>query len=212
MIARRIQRAIVGALTGYRRTDLQIPAMNYNPLANALVHMGKDGLFPGAWTPDHSLTTEKVYAEKPPDNLRKHPFVSIHNSLHPMAEHTGDVTVFDSHGMNPERYPGHTCWHGRWVIYAEDNAGTSARAEMIRELIDAAMEEAIGRNALDFSIQGDDEVGVLPKPPILRLLCFRRIGLTQPYDEWYDGRRYWWRGIEYDVMLEEAPPVHSSER
>ena len=213
MITRRIQSAVFRALTSYRFDSAH---GKYNPISNALTNLPDNGAYVDAWVPDLALLTSKIYAEKPPDNLRRHPFICIHNSMHPVVSHTGDVEVVDVNGENPESYPGHTCWMGEWVVYVEDKSETAARADRIRELVDAAMEFAISRDSMDYSLPGEELVSIpdrlKPFPPKVRQLLFRRMGLTQPYDEWYDGRRYWWRGLRYDIMLEEEEPMHSSLR
>lgn len=213
MIHRRVQSAIRSALVGHRITS---KGVTFSQLANIFVHMHEDGKYSSAWVPDPVLIPERIYAEKPPDNLKVYPFVCMHNSRYPIASHTGDVTVHDAGGQNPERYPGHTCWLAEWTVFAEDRAESPARAERVVEIIDSAMELVIANGSLDLTLPEDkmDTVtaNLLPVPPMLRVLNFRRIGLTEPYDEWYDGRRYWWRGLKYEVMLEEDPPVHSSEK
>ena len=211
MIVRRVQLAIIRALTGYR-------VDGFSPLHEALAHMEVDGTYPSSWVPDMApdLSGIRIFPEKPIDNLKVYPFVCINSAFHPVAEHTQDVTVYDSNGMNPESYPGLTCWKGEWNVYAEDNEDASFRTERIREIIDASMEYAISNNNLDFSLP-EESMNPIPQsfkpvPPGVELILFRRIGLTQPYDEWYDGRRYWWRGITYCVELQEKDPIHSSLR
>lgn len=210
MIIRRVQLAIVSALKEHRIN-------NFSPIQEALAHMQPDGTYPDGWSPTLDPTgPTRIYSEKPIDNLKKYPFICTHVDYEPKANHTQDVTVYDVNGENPESYPGITCWSGQWHVYAEDNGDAPFRAERIREMIDNAMEHYISGNRLDFSLPEESMDPIpsqfLPIPPRLELINFRRIGLTQAYDEWYDGRRYWWRGLRYEVELQEANPTHSSLR
>lgn len=213
MIVRRVQLALYRALTGY---TLQENGIEYQPLQQALAHMREDGTFPEDWTPGGLPGRSAIFPEKPVDNLKVYPFICLHNIIHPTAMHTQDVTVHDANGLNPESYPGLTCWNGEWAVYAEDKSDTSLRAEKLREIADAAMERSISQDALDFSLPEEamDPVPARfrPIPPPVGVVLFRRSGLTGPYDEWYDGRRYWWRGLRYKVELQEEDPTHSSLR